>query len=111
MIKPFGLGDHNARNQRSQSLEYAVPRLADRGLYLASESTFYRILKEENQLAHRRAERPRQARPTPRACTASAPNRLYSWDITYLPSAVRGCFFYLYLFLDIFTDVPSRFSR
>lgn len=80
-----------------------VPRLADRGIYLASESTFYRILKEENQLAHRRAERPRQARPTPRACTASAPNQLYSWDITYLPRAVRGCFFYLYLFLDIFS--------
>lgn len=39
-----------------------VPRLADQGSYLASESTFYRILQAENQLAHRRSERPAQSR-------------------------------------------------
>ena len=31
-----------------------VPRLADRGEYLASESTFYRVLRAENQLTLRR---------------------------------------------------------
>ena len=80
-----------------------VPRLADQGIYLASESTFYRILAAESQLAHRRSERPAQARTKPRAACATAPNQLYSWDITYLPSAVRGRFFYLYLFMDIFS--------
>ena len=80
-----------------------VPRLADLGIYLASESTFYRILREENQLAHRRSERPAQTRTKPRAICATAPNQLYSWDITYLPSLIRGQFFYLYLFVDIFS--------
>ena len=80
-----------------------VPRLADQGCYLASESTFYRILREEKQLTHRRSERPAQIRTKPRAVCATAPNQLYSWDITYLPSLIRGQFFYLYLFVDIFS--------
>ena len=80
-----------------------VPRLADQGIYLASESTFYRILAAESQLGHRRSERPTQSRTKPRAVCATAPNQLYSWDITYLPSAIRGQFFYLYLFVDIFS--------
>jgi transposase InsO family protein len=80
-----------------------VPRLADQGIYLASESTFYRILREEKQLAHRRSEGPAQTRTKPRAICATAPNQLYSWDITYLPSLIRGQFFYLYLFVDIFS--------
>jgi transposase InsO family protein len=80
-----------------------VPRLADQGSYLASESTFYRILREEKQLTHRRSERPAQTRTKPRAVCATAPNQLYSWDITYLPALIRGQFFYLYLFVDIFS--------
>lgn len=80
-----------------------VPRLADQGRFIASESTFYRILRAENQLGHRRSERPAQSRTKPRAVSATAPNQLYSWDITYLPSAIRGQFFYLYLFMDIFS--------
>jgi putative transposase len=77
--------------------------LTDQGIYLASESTFYRILAAESQLAHRRSERPAQCRTKPRAICAAAPNQLYSWDITYLPSTIRGQFFYLYLFMDIFS--------
>ena len=80
-----------------------VPRLADQGRYIASESTFYRILRAEKQVSHRRSERPTQARTKPRAVCATAPNQLYSWDITYLPSLIRGQFFYLYLFVDIFS--------
>lgn len=80
-----------------------VPRLADRGEYLASESTFYRVLRAENQLTHRRAERPAQKRAKPRALCARAPNHLYTWDITYLPTPIRGMYFYLYLFLDLFS--------
>lgn len=80
-----------------------VPRLADQGVYLASESTFYRVLKAHNQLGHRGAERPAQTRHKPRALAANAPGQLYSWDITYLPTPVKGIYFYLYLFMDIFS--------
>jgi transposase InsO family protein len=80
-----------------------VPRLADRGEYIASESTFYRVLRAENQLMHRRADRSAQPRSKPRALSATAPNQLYSWDITYLPTLTSGAFFYLYLFMDIFS--------
>jgi len=80
-----------------------VPILADRGQYLASESTIYRVLKAANQLAHRGAERPAQQRHKPRALNATAPRQLFSWDITYLPTLVMGYYFYLYLFLDIFS--------
>ena len=80
-----------------------VPRLADQGQYLASESTFHRVLKMENQLRHRGAERPAQPRSKPRALLATAPDELFSWDITYLATPVKGIYFYLYLFMDIFS--------
>lgn len=80
-----------------------VPRLVDRGEYAASESTFYRVLKAHDQLAHRRAEKPSKPKTKPRALSATGPNQLFSWDITYLPTPVRGIYFYLYLFMDIFS--------
>ena len=80
-----------------------VPRLADSGQYIASESTFYRVLRAEQQLTHRRTERPAQNRSKPRALCATAPDELFSWDITYLPTLVKGIYFYLYLFMDIFS--------
>jgi transposase InsO family protein len=80
-----------------------VPRLVDQGQYIASESTFYRVLRAENQLQHRGAERPAQQRHKPRALCATAPDELFSWDITYLPTQVKGIYFYLYLFMDIFS--------
>lgn len=80
-----------------------VPRLADQGRYIASESTMYRLMRQENMLAHRRCERAARVRTKPRALTATQPNQLYSWDITYLPTTTRGVFYYLYLFMDIFS--------
>jgi transposase InsO family protein len=80
-----------------------VPRLADRGTYVASESTFYRVLKEEKMLQYRGAEKPRKPRSKPRALKATQPNELFSWDITYLPTEVKGIYFYLYMFIDIFS--------
>jgi putative transposase len=64
-----------------------VPRLADQQRYIASESTFYRVLRAENQLTHRRSERVAQKRSKPRAVCATEPDQLFSWDITYLPKA------------------------
>ncbi|MDP2787543.1 MAG: IS3 family transposase [Pseudomonadota bacterium] len=80
-----------------------VPRLADQGQYVACESTLYRLLREAGQLAHRRLERVPQKRSKPRALVATAPDQIYCWDITYLPTQLRGAFFYLYLFVDVFS--------
>lgn len=79
-----------------------VPMLADEGKYIASESTFYRVLKDRKLLTHRgRSKAPSKSRP--QALVARGPNEIYSWDITYLPSQVAGKFYYLYMFMDIFS--------
>ena len=80
-----------------------VPRLADQGRFVASESTLYRLLRGAGQLTHRRAERAPQQRSRPRALVASRPDQIYCWDISYLPTEVRGSYFYLYLFVDLFS--------
>ncbi len=79
-----------------------VPQLADRGEYIASESSFYRVLREAGQLQHRQASRPATTHK-PESLTANAPNQVYSWDITYLKTSIRGVFLYLYLFMDIYS--------
>jgi transposase InsO family protein len=87
---------------RDLSPHQIVPQLADAGRYLASESTIYRILREERLLQHRgRANAP--VRRPPRAHMATGPNQLWSWDITYLRTPVRGVFVYLYLMLDVWS--------
>jgi putative transposase len=80
-----------------------VPQLADEGLYLASESTMYRI-----QRRHRlRKSKPVTTRThVTRACTvhrATAPNQVWSWDITWLPTTVRGVYLHLYLVMDVWS--------
>ncbi len=79
-----------------------VPRLADKGKYVASESTFYRILHAENLLAHRSRAQPRK-HAKPEELLAMSPNEIWSWDITYLRASVVGTFYYLYLPMDIFS--------
>jgi putative transposase len=79
-----------------------VPALADQGRYIASESTFYRVLRAADQLARRgRPKAPARVRPHP--FEATGPNQVWSWDITYLASTVRGAFFYLYLIMDVYS--------
>jgi len=87
---------------RDLSPHQIVPLLADGGRYLASESTMYRILRAEALLHYRgRAKAP--VRRPPRAHVATGPNQLWSWDITYLKTPVRGVFEYLYLMLDVWS--------
>ena len=78
-----------------------MPILAEQGRYIASASTFYRVLRDEALLQHRQASRPATVINSPKPLAADAPNQLYSWDITYLPTSVKGLFFYLYLFLGV----------
>ncbi|WP_444943943.1 IS3 family transposase [Microbulbifer sp. ZKSA006] len=80
-----------------------VPALADCGEYIASESSFYRILKAAGQLQHRGRSRPRKKYKPPTTHVAEAPNQVWSWDITYLPSRVKGQYYYLYLVEDIYS--------
>ena len=79
-----------------------VPKLADAGKYIASESSFYRILNEEKLLTHRSKSKPR-IRKKPDALVAHGPNQIWSWDITYLKAAIKGTYYFLYLPMDIFS--------
>ena len=78
-----------------------VPALADQGTYVASESTFYRVLREEKMQNHRgRAAESNRSRPT--TYCANSSNQVWMWDITYLAGPCKGMFYYLYLFSDLF---------
>jgi transposase InsO family protein len=80
-----------------------VPALADQGIYIGSESSFYRVLHAHSQAYRRgRARPPQEPRPVPRL-RAIAPNQLWSWDITYLPTTVRGIWLYLYLVIYVWS--------
>lgn len=87
---------------RDLSPKQIVPRLADEGIYVASESTWYRILREERMDRHRQRSRAATARK-PNSHRASGPNEVWSWDITYLPTLVSGVFVYLYLIVDLYS--------
>jgi putative transposase len=79
-----------------------VPTLADRGIYMGSESTVYRILKADEQQHHRgRAKKP-STRVVTSHC-AKGPNEVWSWDITWLPACIKGKYYYWYMMLDVFS--------
>lgn len=80
-----------------------VPALADQGEYLASESTFYRVLRQADEQHHRGRSRRPQRHNVPASHCATGPCEVWSWDITYLAGPVRGLFYYLYLILDIYS--------
>jgi putative transposase len=92
----------NEPQYSSMSPSTLVPLLATLGLYLASESTFYRISRALKLLAHRGRAR-RRSRRKPREFVARRPNQVWAWDITFLPSEVRGRFFKLYVVLDVWS--------
>jgi putative transposase len=87
---------------RNLSPKQMVPRLADQGVYLASESTVYRVLRANALCAHREPSRPR-THHKPSEYVATGPGQVWTWDITYLRASVRGTFYYLYLVLDLFS--------
>jgi len=96
------LGVANSPPFRDDSPPVIISKLADEGRYLGSESTLYRLLKNEDQLQHRTNAAPR-ANKRPDALEARGPNEVWTWDITYLKTLVRGCYYYLYLHVDIFS--------
>lgn len=79
-----------------------VPKLADEGVYLASESTFYRVLKAAGQGQRRGRARAPQQRTLTTHC-ARGPNQVWCWDITWMPTTIRGRYFYWYMMKDIYS--------
>ncbi len=80
-----------------------VPALADEGIYIASESSFHRVLRAHGQMNRRgRAQPPRTSRP-PTTHIATRPGDVWCWDVTFLPAQIQGCWFYFYLILDLYS--------
>ena len=92
----------NLPEHRDLSPKQIVPKLADEGRYIASESSFYRVLDAAGQVHHRERSQP-AVHHRPKELVATGPNQVWSWDITYLLSSVRGSFFYLHLVLDVWS--------
>ena len=80
-----------------------VPALADEGVYLASESSFHRVLRAHGQMNRRGLARPPRTPRPPTTHIATAPGDVWCWDVTFLPAQVQGRWFYLYLILDLFS--------
>jgi putative transposase len=93
---------HSVRFQDTAPLELYAS-LLDEGRYLCSPRTMYRILAtEHHQVTERRrhVQRPRYHKPE---LLATAPNQIWSWDITKLKGPAKWTYFYLYVILDIFS--------
>ena len=80
-----------------------VAILAEEGIYIASERSFYRVLKNAGLLHHRRNSRPARKVQQPPELKATGPDQVYSWDITWLPSKVNGLFWYCYAVIDVWS--------
>jgi len=88
---------------KDMSPNIIVPLLAEKGEYYGSESSFYRVLREKDLLKHRSDCKPAKPRNKPPELKATGPNQVYSWDITYLKTSIKGVFYYLYLFMDVWS--------
>jgi transposase InsO family protein len=93
----------NSPEYQSLPPSQIVPKLADKGIYIASESSFYRVLREHEQVNRRGNAKAPRVVEKPLALTATRPGQIWSWDITYLPTDVRGQFFRLYMVLDVYS--------
>jgi putative transposase len=76
--------------------------LLDEGVYLCSQATMYRLLRERGQSGERRAQavHPPTGKPE---LEADRPNLVWSWDITKLKGPARGVYYLLYVIIDIFS--------
>ena len=76
--------------------------LLDEGVYLGSISTFYRLLRQAGEVRERRRQATHPATVKPEL-VATAPNQVWSWDITKLRGSAKWSWHYLYVILDIFS--------
>lgn len=80
-----------------------VPALADEGIYVASEASFHRVLRDHGQMRHRGRARPPRTVGPPSTHVATAPGQVWCWDVTFLRARVQGRWFYLFLILDLWS--------
>jgi 4-hydroxy-3-methylbut-2-enyl diphosphate reductase len=76
--------------------------LLDQGVYLASVSTMYRILRDHDEVHERRRQAVHPARVKPEL-VATQPNQVWSWDITKLHGPAKWTYYYLYVIIDIYS--------
>jgi putative transposase len=92
---------HEERFQdRSPAAVYAT--LLDEGEYHCSIRTMYRLLDEQGEVRERRDQLTHPPYQKPELM-ATAPNQLWSWDITRLLGPAKWTYFYLYVLLDVFS--------
>lgn len=75
--------------------------LLDKGIYIASISSFYRVLREKGLVKHRGNSRPAYKHNRPPEKKATGPNQVWCWDITWVKTEIRGIFLYAYVIIDI----------
>ena len=92
----------NSKEYASLPPTQIVPKLADEDKYIASESSFYRVLREQKMLTHRGKAKPGAPRPLS-THIAVKPNEIWTWDITWLHRDVKGLYYKLYMIVDIFS--------
>jgi transposase InsO family protein len=80
-----------------------VAILLEEGIYIASVSSFYRVLREHDLVHHRRKGRVGKRKNVPPELVATGPNQVWSWDITWLKSAVAGIYLYAYVIIDVWS--------
>jgi len=84
------------------SVDQVVAILATEKNYIASESTGYRILRAAQALHHRRESKKPSTTTKHIPLVVTEPNKVWSWDITWLATEVRGHFCYAYTIIDVF---------
>lgn len=85
-----------------KSVAQAYTLLLDEGIYLCSQATMHRLLRERGQAGERRAQATHPARKKPELL-ATGPNQIWSWDITKLKGPARGIWYLLYVIIDIYS--------
>jgi len=92
----------NSERFQDRSPREVYATLMDEGRYLCSWRSMYRILDENHEVRERRDQlrHPNYVKPE---LLATAPNQLWSWDITKLLGSTKWTYFYLYVILDVFS--------
>ena len=93
----------NEARFRDMTPSQIVATLLEEGVYLASESTLHRIMRERKANIRRTENRIPRTSETPPGLIATGPNQVWSWDITWLKTDVKGIYMYGYVIIDVFS--------
>jgi transposase InsO family protein len=92
----------NSADFADQAPAEVYHQLLDEGVYLCSPSSMYRILREHGEVRERRRHATHPAHVKPELLT-TAPNQVWSWDITRLRGPAKRVFYHLYSIIDIYS--------